>query len=228
MRILVVEDDPALRKILVKRLTAEGYAVDACANGIDGLDYALAAPYDAIVLDIMLPGIDGLRLLQKAREHRCESAVLMLTARNAISDRVQGLDIGADDYLTKPFAFDELLARLRALLRKRKGTRSPKLVLADLVMDTAAHTVTRGGTAVRLTAKEYALLEYFMHNAGQVLTRDQIVDHVWNYEYQFETNLVDVYVRYLRKKIDVAGMPKLLHTVRGFGYVLKAEEPNEA
>jgi two-component system copper resistance phosphate regulon response regulator CusR len=224
MRILIVEDDPALRKILVKRLTAEGYAVDACANGTDGLDYALAMAYDGIVLDIMLPGMDGLNLLRRLREKRCESGVLMLTARDAVPDRVQGLDIGADDYLTKPFAFDELLARLRALLRKRTGTHTPKLAVADLVLDTAAHLVTRGEKSINLTAKEYALLEYFMRNAGQVLTRDQIVDHVWNYSYQFETNLVDVYVRYLRKKIDCEGAAKLLHTVRGFGYVLKAEE----
>jgi len=229
MRILIVEDDPALRKILQKRLTAEGYAVDACADGRDGLDYALAMPYDGIVLDIMLPGMDGLTILRRLREARCESGVLLLTAKDAVSDRVQGLDGGADDYLTKPFAFDELLARLRALLRKRTGERSPQLIVSDLVMDLGAHRVTRGEKPVSLTAKEYALLEYFMRNAGQVLTRDQIVDHVWNYDYQFETNLVDVYVRYLRKKIDSDTSQKLLHTVRGFGYMLKAEEDcNEA
>lgn len=227
MRILVVEDDPALRKILQKRLTTEGYAVDACANGIDGLDYALAMAYDGIVLDIMLPGMNGLQILRQLRDKHCESGVLMLTAKDAIPDRVQGLDIGADDYLTKPFAFDELLARLRAILRKQSGSRSPKLVIDDLVMDTAAHLVSRGQNAISLTSKEYALLEYFMRNAGQVLTRDQIVDHVWNYNYQFETNLVDVYVRYLRKKIDCDGASKLLHTVRGFGYMLKVEDSDE-
>jgi heavy metal response regulator len=227
LRILVIEDDHALRKILQKRLSAEGYAVDVCANGIDGLDYALAMTYDGIILDIMLPGMDGLRVLQRLREKRCESGVLLLTARDALPDRVQGLDIGADDYLTKPFAFDELLARLRALLRKSTGTHSPKLVVADLTMDTSAHLVSRGENTINLTAKEYALLEYFMRNAGQVLTRDQIADHVWNYDYQFETNLIDVYVRYLRKKIDYNGTEKLLHTVRGFGYVLKAEDTHE-
>lgn len=227
MRILIVEDDPALRKILEKRLTAEGYAVDACDNGTDGLDYALAMAYDGIVLDIMLPGMDGLTLLERLREKRCGSGVLLLTARDAVPDRVRGLDVGADDYMTKPFAFDELFARLRALLRKRTGAHSPALVVGDLSMDTAAHLVTRGQRAVSLTAKEYALLEYFMRNAGQVLTRDQIVDHVWNYDYQFETNLVDVYVRYLRKKIDCEGAAKLLHTVRGFGYMLKAEDEDE-
>ena len=223
MRILVVEDDHALRKILQKRLTAEGYAVDACVNGTDGLDFALAMTYDGIVLDIMLPGMNGLQILKHLREKHCESGVLLLTAKDAIPDRVQGLDIGADDYLTKPFAFDELLARLRALLRKRSGIHSPKLVVDDLVMDITAHTVSRGGNDINLTAKEYALLEYLMRNAGQVLTRDQIVDHVWNYDHQFETNLVDVYIRYLRRKIDNEDTTKLLHTVRGVGYVLKVE-----
>ncbi|HMM01137.1 MAG: response regulator transcription factor [Eubacteriales bacterium] len=227
MRILIVEDDSALRKILQKRLTMEGYAVDACANGIDGLDYALAMTYDGIVLDIMLPGMNGLQILRQLRDKRCESGVLLLTAKDAIPDRVQGLDIGADDYLTKPFAFDELLARLRALLRKRTGIHSPKLVVADLEMDITAHVVSRGGNDICLTAKEYALLEYLMLNVGQVLTRDQIVDHVWNYDHQFETNLVDVYIRYLRKKIDCDDTTKLLHTVRGFGYVLKVEASDE-
>lgn len=190
--------------------------------------YALATPYDGIVLDIMLPGMDGLTVMRHLREKHCESGVLLLTAKDAVTDRVQGLDYGADDYLAKPFAFDELLARLRALLRKHTGTRSPKLIEADLVMDTAAHLVTRADKPISLTAKEYALLEYLLRNAGQVLTRDQIVDHVWNYEYQFETNLVDVYVRYLRKKIDDGSTEKLIHTVRGFGYMLKAEGSDEA
>ena len=227
LRLLVIEDDTALRKILQKRLVAEGYAVDVCANGTDGLDYALAMTYDGIILDIMLPGMNGLQILKHLRDKHCESGVLMLTAKDAIPDRVHGLDIGADDYLTKPFAFDELLARLRALLRKRTGSHSPKLAIDDLVMDTTAHIVLRGDSEISLTAKEYALLEFFMRNAGQVLTRDQIVDHVWNYDYQFETNLVDVYVRYLRKKIDCDGSKKLLHTVRGFGYVLKVETDDE-
>lgn len=223
MRILIVEDDDALRKILVKRLGAQGYAVDACSNGADGLDYATAMTYDGIILDIMLPGINGLEILRHLRNAHCKSGILMLTAKDAIADRVNGLDLGADDYLTKPFSFDELLARIRALLRKRTDDRSPVLTVADLMMDTATHTVTRGQRSVVLTAKEYALLEYFVRNAGHVLTRDQIGDHVWNYQYSFETNLVDVYVRYLRGKIDKDEPVKLLHTVRGFGYVLKAE-----
>lgn len=223
MRVLIIEDDDALRKILVKQLSAQGYAVDACSTGTDGLDYATAMTYDAIILDIMLPGINGLEILRRLRNAHCESGVLMLTAKEAVADRVNGLDLGADDYLTKPFALDELLARVRALLRKRTENRSPVLTVATLVMDTAAHTVMRGQRAVILTAKEYTLLEYFMRNAGHVLTRDQISDHVWNYECSLETNLVDVYVRYLRGKIDKDEPVKLLHTVRGFGYVLKAE-----
>ncbi|MEA5014012.1 MAG: response regulator transcription factor [Candidatus Limiplasma sp.] len=223
MRLLIVEDDDALRAILVKRLQAQGYAVDACETGTDGLDYATAMTYDGIILDIMLPGVSGLEILRQLRGARCESGILLLTAKDAVADRVAGLDLGADDYLTKPFAFDELLARIRALLRKHAQNRSPVLTVGDLVMDTAARVVTRGERTVNLTAKEYALLEYFMRNAGHVLTRGQIGDHVWNYEYSFETNLVDVYVRYLRGKIDKEEPVKLLHTVRGMGYVLKAE-----
>ncbi len=223
MRLLIVEDDEALRTILLKRLSAEGYAVDACANGVDGLDFALAAPYDGIILDVMLPGLNGFALLGELRRARCDSAVLLLTARDAVADRVQGLDAGADDYLVKPFAFDELLARVRALLRKHAPDRSPVLAVEDLQMDTVARAVTRGGRAIPLTAKEYALLEYFMRNAGQVLTRAQIISHVWNYACDFDSNLVDVYVRYLRGKIDSDEPVKLLQTVRGTGYVLRAE-----
>lgn len=224
MRILVVEDDKALRAILLKRLKAEGYAVDACANGKDGLDYALTVPYDGIILDIMLPGITGLEILSRLRKERCKSGVLMLTARDSIDDRVLGLDTGADDYLVKPFAFDELLARLRALMRKREDSHNVLLTYDDLVMDTAAHQVRRGQRAVSLTVKEYAMLEYFLRNADIVLTRDQIATHVWDYSCNFESNLVDVYVRYLRGKIDKDEGVKLLHTVRGVGYVLKAGE----
>ena len=224
MRLLVVEDDDALRAVLAKRLTAQGYAVDECATGTDALDYTAVLQYDGIVLDIMLPGLNGLEVLHRLREKKYECPVLMLTAKDGIADRVRGLDMGADDYLVKPFAFDELFARVRALLRKRAETRSPLLSLDDLWMDTTAHTVRRGQRSVTLTAKEYALLEYFLRNAGQVLTRDQIADHVWNYENSFETNLVDVYVRYLRGKIDQGEPVKLLHTVRGTGYVLRVEE----
>jgi DNA-binding response OmpR family regulator len=180
--------------------------------------------YDGIILDVMLPGMTGFEILKRLRDAHYESGVLMLTARDAVADRVKGLDLGADDYLTKPFAFEELLARVRALLRKNATNRSPILQYAGLQMDTTTHTVSREGCTISLTAKEYALLEYFLRNPGQVLTRDQIADHVWNYECSFETNLVDVYIRYLRSKIDREANGKLLHTVRGVGYVLRSEE----
>ena len=227
MRLLVVEDDMALRTILEKRLAAEGYVVDTCDNGTDAMIYLDTVIYDGIVLDIMLPGINGLEILHRLRAMRGEQAacgVLILTAKASVADRVKGLDLGADDYLVKPFSFDELLARIRALLRKRVPDRSPMLTLSDLQMDTSAHTVTRAGNLISLTAKEYALLEYFLRNAGQVLTRDQIADHVWNYECSFESNLVDVYVRYLRKNIDQDNDKKLLHTIRGVGYAMRMEE----
>lgn len=224
MRLLVVEDDDALRRVLVKRLTSEGYAVDDCATGTDAVDYTGALRYDGIVLDVMLPGLNGLEVLSRLRGVKYDAPVLMLTAKDSIADRVRGLDLGADDYLVKPFAFDELLARIRALLRKRTEDRSPILRCTDLTMDTAAHTVRRGGCEILLTAKEFSLLEYFLRNAGQVLTRDQIADHVWNYECSFETNLVDVYVRYLRTKIDKDADIKLLRTVRGVGYVLREDD----
>ncbi|MDD3882601.1 MAG: response regulator transcription factor [Eubacteriales bacterium] len=224
MRLLIVEDDAALRTILQKRLIAEGYAVDACDNGADGFEFATSTVYDGIILDIMLPGLNGLEILHRLRTAHSPSGILMLTAKDGIADRVKGLDLGADDYLVKPFAFDELLARVRALLRKHVPDRSPLLKLDSLEMDTVARTVSRDGKAVSLTAKEYALLEYMLRNAGQVLTRDQIADHVWNYECNFESNLVDVYVRYLRGKIDKDVQNKLLHTVRGMGYTLKVED----
>jgi two-component system, OmpR family, copper resistance phosphate regulon response regulator CusR len=224
VRLLVIEDDDALRSIIVKRLKSEGYAVDACSNGTEGNDYAIAMTYDGIILDVMLPDMNGFDILKRLRDAHNDSGVLMLTARDAVTDRVKGLDLGADDYLTKPFAFEELLARVRALLRKRITKRSPILQYADLQMDTITHTVTRAGYAINLTAKEYALLEYFLRNSEQVLTRNQIADHVWNYECSLETNLVDVYVRYLRCKVDSEATGKLLHTVRGVGYVMRVEE----
>lgn len=223
MRLLIVEDEVSLLKILSKRLAKEGYAVDACGNGFDGLDYALSTQYDAIILDIMLPGMNGLDILKRLRQEHITSGILMLTARDAISDRVQGLDLGADDYLVKPFSFDELLARVRALLRKHTENKSPQLTVGDLVMDTVAHSVFRRRREISLTAKEYALLEYLMRNAGQILTRDQIIDHIWNYDASNGTNLVDVYIGYVRRKIDRDEAVKLLHTARGFGYMIKAE-----
>ncbi len=227
MRLLLVEDDKALREILAKRLARDGYAVDACENGADGLTYALSAPYDGIILDIMLPEIDGLTLLRTIRARGMSCGVLLLTARDAVDDRVRGLDCGADDYLTKPFAYEELSARLRSMLRRGASSRSPILRVGALEMDTSAHTVHRGGRAVSLTAKEYALLEYMMRNAGQVLTPQQLYDHVWDYQSGLDSNLVPVYIGYLRAKLDKNEPVRYIQTVRGVGYALR-EDTNEA
>lgn len=226
MRLLVVEDDPALRNVLVERLSREGYAVDGCADGIDGFDYAVSTAYDALVLDIMLPGMDGLTMLRALRARGFSGGVLLLTARDAVEDRVTGLDAGADDYLVKPFAYDELSARVRALLRKSAPARSAMLRVGQMEVDTVAKTVRRGGRLLSLTAREYALLEYMMRNAGITLTAGQLYDHVWNYQSSGETNLVPVYIGYLRNKIDKNEAVRYIHTVRGFGYVLReGEEP---
>ncbi len=227
MRLLLIEDDQALREILAKRLAQEGYAVDACGDGNEGLGFALAAPYDGIILDIMLPGIDGLTLLKHLRARHIASSVLLLTARDAVDDRVHGLDCGADDYLTKPFAYEELSARLRAMLRRGVPSRSPVLQAGLLEMDTVSHTVHRAGKIISLTAKEYALLEYMMRNAGQVLTPGQIYDHVWTCQTGLDSNLVPVYIGYLRAKIDRGEATTYIQTLRGFGYVLR-EETHEA
>lgn len=221
MRILVVEDDQSLHRIIVRRLKEEGYAVDGCFDGEDALDYMTSEVYDCIILDWMLPKKDGVIVLREFRSQGHRTPVLMLTAKDSVMDRVSGLDAGADDYLTKPFAFDELLARIRALLRRNTGGTENKLQLADLVMDLSKHTVHRGETEIHLTSREYALLEYFLRNQEQVLTRSQIADHVWNYEFDYDSNVVDVYIRYLRKKIDKGFDEPLIHTVRGYGYVMR-------
>ena len=221
MRILVVEDEPDLKEITAKRLKAEGYGVDTCDNGKDAQYYIEHTPYDQILLDVMLPGADGITVLKNIRKKGMKTPVLLLTARDSIEDRVTGLDNGADDYLTKPFAFDELLARIRVILRRRSNEASNRLVLGDLIMDLATHQVTRAGTEISLSAKEYAILEYMMHNKGMVLSRSRIEEHVWNYDFEGGSNVVDVYMRYLRKKIDAPFEKKLIHTVRGSGYVIK-------
>lgn len=223
MRILLIEDDLALVHILTKRLQGEGYAVDACTDGAEGLAYAQAAAYDGIILDVMLPVMDGFSVLRRLREEENPAGVLLLTARDSVDDRVTGLDAGADDYLVKPFAFEELSARLRTLLRHAAVSTPSTMQVEDLTLNTATHEVTRAGKPVSLTTKEYALLEYLMYNAGQLLTRVQILDHVWNDNYGVESNVVDVYIRYLRNKIDKDADIKLLQTLRGYGYMLKAE-----
>ncbi|KPK88757.1 MAG: transcriptional regulator [Deltaproteobacteria bacterium SM23_61] len=223
MRILVIEDEKKVARFIKKGLEEEGYAVDLAPDGEEGLARVLDQVHDLIILDIALPKIDGLQVLKKLRERKVPTPVLLLTVRAAIEDKVLGLDSGADDYLTKPFAFQELLARIRALLRRKAETGPPLLQVEDLVLDPARHLVTRGGERIDLTSKEFALLEYLMRNAGRVLTRAMISEHVWNYDFDTETNVIDVYVNYLRRKIDSGREKKLIHTVRGSGYALKSE-----
>lgn len=225
MRILVVEDEPDLNDVIVKKLESEHYAVDWCMNGGEALNYINCAEYDAIILDIMLPGISGLEVLREIRSQNNKTPVLLLTARDSIEDRVAGLDQGADDYLVKPFAFDELMARIRAMIRRSSGHVSNIISIADLTMDCDFREVTRGGTYISLSSKEFAILEFMMHNKGIVLTREKISQHIWNYDYEGGSNVIDVYIRYLRKKIDEDFSQKLIHTIRGTGYVLK--EDNE-
>jgi heavy metal response regulator len=223
MRILVVEDEEKVASFIRKGLVEERYAVDVALDGEEGLTMAQINPYDLVVLDLMLPKLDGFRVLQRMRSDGVDTPVLVLTARDGIGDKVRGLDMGADDYLTKPFAFSELLARVRALLRRGKPQRAPLLNVADLSLDPASRRVTRGGKLIDLTAKEYALLEYLMRHPGQVLTRTMISEHVWDQSFDSYTNVIDVYVNYLRKKIDQGFEPKLIHTIRGVGYVLREE-----
>ena len=224
MRILIAEDQKDLNRIITKRLSAEGYYVDSCFDGEEALSYIEMAEYDGIILDIMMPKRDGLSVLHSLRKKGIGTPVLFLTARDAVEDRVLGLDSGADDYLVKPFAFDELIARIRAMTRKSAGNSSNIFSVADLVMDTASHTVTRGGKEIALSAKEFSLLEYLLRNKGHVLSRTMIENNLWNFDYSGGTNAVDVYIRYLSKKVDDGFEPKLIHTVRGCGYVLKENQ----
>lgn len=224
MRILLAEDEADLNSLICQKLRLEGYSVDACFDGAEALDYIACTPYDGIILDIMMPKADGFQVLRRLRDMGKNTPVLFLTAKDAVSDRVRGLDSGANDYLVKPFSFEELGARLRAMTRVSFGQADSLLTVADLSLDTACRQVKRGGLAISLSAKEYALLEYLMLNKGRVLSREKIADHVWNYDYEGGTNLVDVYISYLRKKLDEGRAVKLIHTVRGCGYVLREEE----
>jgi heavy metal response regulator len=221
MRILVIEDEKKVAGFLKNGLKEEGYAVDDAFDGQTGFDMAMGNEYDIIILDLMLPGLDGITLCKKLREQGKNTPILMLTAREAVKDRVIGLDAGADDYMTKPFAFEELLARVRVILRKRPVTQELKLEIGDLVLDLITHKVKRGGDDIELTTKEYALLEFLMRNAGNIVTRTMIAEHVWDINFETFTNVIDVYINYLRNKIDRDHDEKLIHTVRGRGYVLK-------
>jgi len=221
MRILVVEDEHRLAAVLKQGLLEQGYAVDVAHDGEVGLGLAELEPYDLLVLDVMLPGLDGLALCRRLRAKGRHMPVLLLTARDAVDDRVTGLDSGADDYLTTPFAFRELLARVRALLRREGRSRDPLLRAGDLTLDPATREVRRGGRTVELTSKEYAILEYLLHHPNRVLTRTQIAEHVWDYDFVAMSNVIDVYIRSLRRKLDDNDESRLLHTVRGAGYQLR-------
>ena len=221
MRILVVEDNHRLNQSLTSSLVHEGYSVDSAYDGQEGQDLAEMTPYDVILLDILLPQKDGLEVCRDLRRRRVQTPILLLTARDSIDDRVQGLDCGADDYLVKPFAMRELLARLRALLRRQQPYKQGQLAVGRLVVDPLSHTVEREGRALELTPKEFALLEYLMYHPNQVVTREMIEQHIWNYDFECESNVIDVYVRRLRRKIDDPFTTRLLTTVRGVGYRLQ-------
>lgn len=224
MRILVAEDERDLNRILKKRLEKEKYSVDCCFDGEEVLDYLAVGEYDVILLDIMMPKMDGLEVVRRIRAKKIKTPVLFLTAKDTISDKVTGLDAGAEDYLVKPFAFEELLARIRALTRKSAGESINQLTLADLTLDIKSRQVTRGGISIPLSAREFAILEYLMLNRGTVLSREKIENHIWNFDYAGGSNVIEVYIRYLRKKIDDPFPTRLIHTVRGSGYVMREEE----
>ena len=221
MRILVVEDEKHLNRIISEAVEDEGYSVDSCYNGLEALEYLECADYDVIILDIMMPKMNGLELVRRLRDRGDSTPVLFLTARDAVADRVEGLESGGDYYLTKPFDFQELMAVVRVMTRKYTGNRSNVYTIADLSLDSNTRTVTRAGKNIELTAKEFSLLEYMMRNKGVVLSREMIENNLWNSDYEGGTNVVDVYVGYLRKKMDTGFSRKLIHTVWGTGWVLK-------
>ena len=224
MRILVVEDEKDLNNIITKHLKKNNFSVDSVFNGEEALEYLDYGTYDLIILDIMLPKVNGYEVIKKLRENKNEIAVLMLTARDSIEDKIKGLDLGADDYLIKPFDFGELLARIRALVRRTYGNTSNTMEIDDLCIDIAKKTVVRGGKNIELTGKEYEVLEYLIQNKGHVLSRDKIRDSVWDYGYEGESNIIDVLIKNIRKKIDIGNSKPLIHTKRGLGYVLKEDE----
>ncbi|MDE5696132.1 MAG: response regulator transcription factor [Lachnospiraceae bacterium] len=227
MRILVVEDERDMNRLIQKTLKKEGYSVDCCFDGEEALVCLMGAAYDAVLLDVMMPKLDGYRLLGQIREKDMDTPVLFLTAKDSVADRVKGLDLGADDYLVKPFAFDELLARIRAMTRKRTGSRRNQISVADLTVDIERRSVSRGGKEIALLPKEFSILEYMVRNQGIVLSREQLENQIWNYEYSGNSNNIDVYMSKLRKKIDGEGMCRLLHTIRGVGWVLRADEAGD-
>ena len=227
MRLLVVEDEKKLNELITKKLKKEYYGVDSCFDGEEAVRYVEGTEYDAIILDIMLPKLDGFEVIKRIRAKKNKVPILLLTARDNIDDKVKGLDYGADDYLVKPFIFEELMARIRVLLRRNSGNVDNVITIANLKVDLDAKTVFRDDLLIKLSGREYSILEYLIRNKGKILSRERIEDHIWNYDYEGGTNVIDVYIRYLRKKIDDSYTPKLIHTVRGLGYVLRVDNENE-
>ena len=227
MRLLVVEDEKKLNELITKKLEKEYYGVDSCFDGEEAVRYVEGTEYDAIILDIMLPKLDGFEVIKRIRAKKNKVPILLLTARDNIDDKVKGLDYGADDYLVKPFIFEELMARIRVLLRRNSGNADNVITIANLKIDLDAKTVFRDDLLIKLSGREYSILEYLIRNKGKILSRERIEDHIWNYDYEGGTNVIDVYIRYLRKKIDDNYTPKLIHTIRGLGYVLRVDNENE-
>ena len=227
MRLLVVEDEKKLNDLITKKLEKEYYGVDSCFDGEEAVRYVEGTEYDAVILDIMLPKLDGFEVIKRIRAKKNKVPILLLTARDNIDDKVKGLDYGADDYLVKPFIFEELMARIRVLLRRNSGNADNVITIANLKIDLDAKTVFRDDLLIKLSGREYSILEYLIRNKGKILSRERIEDHIWNYDYEGGTNVIDVYIRYLRKKIDDNYTPKLIHTIRGLGYVLRVDNENE-
>ena len=223
MKILLVEDEIDLNNIVTKYLKKNGYSVDSVFDGEEALDYLKYGEYDLVILDIMLPKINGFEVIKELRNKGNHTSVLMLTARDSADDKVKGLDLGADDYLVKPFDFNELLARMRAVVRRKYGNSSNNLTIGDLVLDTSKKSITRGEKEIELTGKEYEVLEYLMQNKNRILSREQIKQHVWDYNYEGDSNIIDVLIKNIRKKIDVEDGKQIIYTKRGLGYVIKDE-----
>ena len=223
MKILLAEDEIDLNNIITKYLKKNGYSIDSVFDGEEALDYLRYGEYDLVILDIMMPKVDGFEVIKKLRDKGNHTSVLMLTARDSADDKVKGLDLGADDYIVKPFDFNELMARIRAVVRRKYGNSSNKLVIGDLILDISEKSVTRAGKQIELTGKEYEVLEYLMQSKNRILSRDQIKEHVWDFDYEGDSNIIDVLIKNIRKKIDIEDGKQIIYTKRGLGYVIKED-----
>lgn len=223
MKILLAEDEVDLNNVVTRYLKKNGYSVDSVLDGEEALDYLEYGEYDLVILDIMMPKVDGFEVIKKLRDKGNHTSVLMLTARDSADDKVKGLDLGADDYIVKPFDFNELMARIRAVVRRKYGNSSNKLVIGDLILDISEKSVTRAGNQIELTGKEYEVLEYLMQSKNRILSRDQIKEHVWDFDYEGDSNIIDVLIKNIRKKIDIEDGKQIIYTKRGLGYVIKED-----